>query len=79
MRKSITAAAGAQVQAEYSAMKGNSVQAFATSNGTLPCKQILFVPWRSDSSNPHNLKPSLSAFIHMAVGHAVNTGYKTVG
>ncbi|CAF1511634.1 unnamed protein product [Adineta steineri] len=75
MRKSVIDKAGPQVQAEYNTLMSNAHQTITTSNGSLPCKRILFLPWQS---SPATLKPSLSEFISTAITHAVKNQYKTI-
>jgi len=79
LRKEIIAKAGPQVQAEYDAIKSTSRHTHETSNGTLPCKSILFLPCKIDPSDPTSLKPSLSTFVSTAIIHASKKGYKTLG
>jgi hypothetical protein len=76
LRKAVIARAGPQVQAEYDA---SNKQAISTSNGALPCKKILFLPWKTDSSDTSSLKTSLSTFVSTAISHASKKGYKTLG
>ncbi|CAF4714682.1 unnamed protein product, partial [Rotaria sp. Silwood1] len=79
LRKSIIGAAGPQVEAEYIAsLKGNNQQLVETSNGTLPCKKILFIPWKSDPLNLTSLKSSLSEFVSIAIKYVFTHGYKTI-
>jgi hypothetical protein len=60
-------------------MKENSRQACTTSNGTLPCKRIMFLPCEVDQSDASSLKKSLSTFVTTAITHASKNGYQTVG
>ncbi|CAF3089011.1 unnamed protein product [Rotaria sp. Silwood2] len=78
LRKSIITIAGPQVQAEYDASHKNSQQTAVTSNGTLPCKRILFIPWKSNSPNPTSLKTSLSEFVSIAITYVFTNGFKTL-
>jgi hypothetical protein len=75
MLKSIIAKAGPQVQAEYDALNSNG----ATSSGALPCKTIIFLPWKAHRSDPSSLKSSLSTFVSTAIIHAFANGLKTLG
>lgn len=79
LRNSIIAKAGPQVQAEYDALNSKGQQASVTSNGALPCKRILFIPWIAEASNPTSLKTSLSTFVSTAITHASQNGYLTLG
>ena len=79
MRKNVIAQAGDQVQKQYDAMVATKNHTGAASNGTLPCKKIIFLPWQSGASNPHTLKPSLSTFVTSAIDYAVKNQYKSIG
>ena len=79
MRKNVIAQAGPQVQKQYDAMVATGNHTGAASNGALPCKKILFLPWQSGTSNPHILKPSLGVFVTSAIDYAVKNQYKSIG
>lgn len=77
--QAIITAAGPQIQAEYSTSRAKNQQAVVTSNGLLPCKQILFIPWKADQSDLSSLKPSISKFVATAMQHAVDTKCTSIG
>lgn len=79
MRNAIIKAAGGQVRVEFEAHAVAHQQAFATSNGILPCKKILFLPWRVDQSNLAQLQPSLERFVSSAVEYITANGHQTLG
>jgi hypothetical protein len=79
LRQKIIAAAGPHVQAAYDAAKSNSHGICATSNGALPCKIILFIPWKADSSDLSTLKPSLNRFISSAIEFGIQRSCTTLG
>jgi hypothetical protein len=67
------------VQAEYDTERSNNHQQCDTSNGTLPCKRILYLPWKADPSDLSTLKPSLSTFVAAAISYASKNKFKTIG
>ncbi len=79
LRNAIIAKAGPQVQTEYNAKKASNRQVYTTSNGTLPCKKILFIPWTVNPSDPTSLKTSLSEFVSTAITYTSKKGYNTLG
>jgi hypothetical protein len=79
LRNSIITKAGPQVKREYESLNSDSLQACATSSGSLPCKKILFLPWIADPSNTGALKTSLKTFVATAIGHSSAKGYKSLG
>ncbi|CAF0879399.1 unnamed protein product [Adineta ricciae] len=78
MCRNVIAQAGAQVQKQYDAMIATKNHTGAASNGALPCKKIVFLPWQSGTSNPHTLKPSLSKFVTSAIDYVVQNQYKSI-
>ncbi|CAF3645504.1 unnamed protein product [Rotaria sordida] len=78
LRNAIITKAGPQVQAEFNVLNKNSQKAGVTSNGTLPCKKILFIPSKVDSSNSSFLQTSLSEFVSTAITYVSDNGYKTL-
>ncbi|CAF4850226.1 unnamed protein product, partial [Rotaria socialis] len=77
--RAIITAAGPQVKAEYSALQADGQQPAATSNGLLPCKKILFIPWRGDRSDLPSLKKTLGKFVSTAIKYAFENGHTSLG
>ncbi|CAM4964904.1 unnamed protein product [Rotaria socialis] len=76
--RAIITAAGPQVKAEYSALQADGQQHKATSNGLLPCKKILFIPWRGDQSDLPSLKKTLGKFVSTAIKYAFENGHTSL-
>ncbi|CAF1451106.1 unnamed protein product [Rotaria magnacalcarata] len=72
--RAILTAAGPQVKAEYGVSQAAGQQHTATSNGLLPCKEILFIPWRGDQSDLSSLKKTLGEFVSTAIKYAFENG-----
>lgn len=79
LRNAIINTAGAQVRTEFETCLKINQQSIATSNGTLPCEKILFLPCKVDQSNPSLLQGSLEKFVSVAIQFAVDNNYHTLG
>ena len=77
--KEILKKAGSRVQTECDVWRNTGEQILATSNGSLPCKKIYFLPWCSDRGDPTTLKTSLGTFVSKAIEHAKKNAHQTIG
>jgi hypothetical protein len=79
LRNAIITAAGPQTKAEWAANKAKIEPGFATSNGSLPCKAIVFLPFVADQSNASSLHKPLHSFIVKAIRYASQQNLTSIG
>ncbi len=51
---------------------------FVVSGGSLPCKNIIFVPWTKSTGSFHTLEKSMHTFMESAFQCAQQHSYKTI-
>ena len=79
LRKDILSKAGARVQTEFEVRSSSGEQTFSTSNGSLSCKKIFFLPWKVDQSDATALQPSVSNFVSKAIKYAMKNDHQSIG
>jgi len=54
-------------------------QSFETTNGSLPCKCIVYRPWIYSTNSSQDLKQSIDKFVESVITYAISHNYTTIG